>query len=269
VQDNTTVTIPLVIKPEVNIEVISATSDHLVAGADGYLNLTIKNIGSLDGTKATVKVVQNDNSPVTPVDSSVFVGDFPAGSTVSCQYKVTVAKTAGNKTYPVDVVVISQNKEGDFVTSRTETVGVNVGNKVDFVILSLAAEMNPGTTKSIQVEYRNIGNTTIRSVHARISATNPFTSPSSEAYLGDIAPGQSAVASFPLSVAGDATIKEYGLDSELRYRDALNTTYISDPLKVQVNMHPASVSLLLIIGLVIVAALIVAAALYRCKKALR
>ena len=58
VQDNITVTVPLVIKPEVIPEVISVTSGHLVAGADGYLNLTIKNTGSLDGIKATVKITE-------------------------------------------------------------------------------------------------------------------------------------------------------------------------------------------------------------------
>jgi hypothetical protein len=236
VQENVTVTVPLVIKPEVIPDVLSATSDHLIAGADGYLNLTIKNIGLLDGAKATVKILQNDNSPVTPIDSSVFVGAFPAGSTVSCQYKVTVAKTAQNKTYPVDVVVVYQNKEGDVVPSRTETVGVNVGNKVDFVILSPPAQMSPGSKKTIQVEYKNIGNSTIESAQARISAVDPFTSTSDVAYLGDLAPGQSAVASFQISVASDATIKEYGLDSEIRYRDALDTTYISDPMKVPIDV---------------------------------
>jgi hypothetical protein len=239
------------------------TSGHLVAGADGYLNLTIKNTGSLDGSKATVKITRNDNSPVTPVDSSVFVGDFPAGSTRSCQYKVTVADTAQNKSYPVDVAVVYQNKEGDVVTSRTETVGVNVGNKVDFVILSPPAQMSPGSKKTIQVEYKNIGNSTIKSAQARISAVDPFTSTSDVAYLGDLAPGQSAVASFQISVASDATIKEYGLDSEIRYRDALDTTYISDPMKVSIDVkdltgfagiisHPVYLSILIavIIGII-------------------
>ena len=236
VQDNVTVTVPLVIKPEVIPEVVSVTSDQLVAGADGYVNVTLKNIGSLDGAKATVKIIQDDSSPVTPVDSSVYIGNFPAGSTVSCQYKVTVAKDAENKTYPVDVVVVYQNNEGDFVTSRTETVGVNVGNKVDFVILSPPAEMSPGSKKIIQVEYKNIGNSTIRSAQARLSVVDPFTSTSDVAYLGDLQPGQSAVASFQLSVASDATIKEYGLDSEIRYLDALDDTYISDPMKVPVDV---------------------------------
>jgi len=236
VDDNVTVPVQLVIKPEVLPEVVSATPDHLIAGADGYINLTIKNVGSLDGTKASVKLAQNDNSPVSPVDNSVYIGDFPAGGTVSCQYKVTISDTAQNRAYPVDVFVVYQNDEGDYVQSRTETVGVDVGSKVDFVITSPPSEMSPGSKKTIQVEYKNTGNSTIESALARISAVNPFTSTSDVAYLGDIAPGQSAVASFQLTVASDATIKEYGLDSEIRYRDALNTTYVSDPMKVPINV---------------------------------
>ena len=41
---------------------------------------------------------------------------------------------------------------------------------------------------------------------------------------------------FRLSVASDATIKEYGLDSEIRYLDALDDTYISDPMKVSIDV---------------------------------
>jgi len=236
VTDNVTVPVTLVIKQEVLPEVVSAQPDHLVAGADGYVNLTLKNVGSLDGTKATVKLAQNDNSPVSPVDNSVYIGDFPAGGTVSCQYKVSVADTAQNKEYPVDITVVYQNNEGDFVQSRTETVGVAVGNKVDFAITSSEIEMSPGSKKTIEVQYQNIGNSTIKSAQARISAVNPFTSTADVSYLGDLAPGQTATASFQLSVASDATIKEYGLDSEIRYRDALNTTYVSDPMKVPIDV---------------------------------
>lgn len=235
--DSVTVTVPLVIKAEVIPEVVSATADQLVAGQDGYVNLTLKNVGSLDGTNATVKLVQNDNSPVLPVDSSAYIGDFPAGATVSCQYKVAVDSTAENKTYPVDVLVVYQNAEGDYVDSRTETAGVSVGHKVDFVILSPAIEMSPGSKQTIQVEYRNNGSSTAKSAQARISAVDPFTSTSDVAYLGDIAPGQSAVATFKITVASDATIKEYGLDSEIRYRDAQDTTHISDTMKVPIDVR--------------------------------
>jgi hypothetical protein len=233
---NVTLMVPLSIKSEVNPRVISATSDSLVAGAEGYVNLTIKNIGSLTGSKAIVKIVQDQASPVIPVDTSVYIGDFPAGSTVSCQYKVAVADDAINKTYPIDVVVVYQNDEGDFVSSQTQTIGVDVGKKVDFAILSSPVEMSPGSKQTIQVEYQNTGDSTINNAEARISVVSPFTGSSNIAYLGTLAPGQTAVATYQIGVASDATIKEYGLDSEIRYNDAIDDTYVSDPLKVAIDV---------------------------------
>jgi hypothetical protein len=264
-KDTDSVPFPIVFKSEVIPDVVSAITGDIAVGGDGYLNLVIKNIGSLDGVKATVKIIRNANSPVVPVDSDVFIGDFPAGSTTSCKYKTKVAKAGQNMSYPVDVVVVYQNMEGDYIISPKETVGVKVGKKVDFVILSPAVEMNPGSQKKILVEYKNIGDSTIKSVQARISATNPFSSSSSIVDLGDMAPGQTAVASYQLSVTGNALHKEYGLNSELRYRYARNTTYNSDPLTVQVNVRPAPVNLSMIIGVLIVAALVFAAVLYRRK----
>ena len=233
---NVTITVPLYIKPEVIPEVVSATSNQLVAGAEGYVNLTIKNVGSLDGSKATVQLIQDTVSPVSPVDTSVYVGDFPAGGTVSCQYKVAVASDAINKTYPIDVVVVYQNDEGDFVNSTAQTVGLDVGSKVDFAILSPPIQMSPGSRQTIQVEYQNTGDSTIKSAEARISVVDPFTSSSDIAYLGDLAPGQTAVAMYQISVASDATIKDYGLDSDIRYNDAIDDTYVSDLITVPVDV---------------------------------
>ena len=228
------VEIPIIIKPDVSIEVLSAVPEHLNVGTEGYIDMKIKNTGSENGTKAIVKIVRNGNSPIVPTDSSVYIGDFASGSIADARYKVSVAGDAERQTYPVDVVVVYQNKEGDFVTSRSDTVGIPVGGKVDFTVISPPAEMNPGNKKIISVEYKNTGETTVYSAQSRISAVDPFTSNDDVAYLGDIKPGGSAIASYEVSVDRTATIKEYGLDSEIRYRDALDNTYISDTMKVNI-----------------------------------
>lgn len=230
------VEIPIKIKPIISIEVLSAAAEHLNVGTEGYLNLKIKNTGSEDGTKAVVKILRSGNSPVVPTDSSVYIGDFPSGSTVECRYKVSVSGSAESQAYPVDVAVVYKNKDGDFVTTRTDTVGIPVGGKVDFDVISLPAEMNPGSKRVISVEYINTGETTVYSAQGRISAVDPFTSNDDIAYLGDLGRGESVIASYEVSVDRSATIKEYGLDSEIRYRDALGNTYISDTMKVKVNV---------------------------------
>ena len=52
------------------------------------------------------------------------------------------------------------------------------------------------------------------------------------------APGESAVARFGLTVAATADTKMYGLDSEVKYRDALDDVHVSDTIKVPINVVP-------------------------------
>jgi len=243
---NQTIILPIKIKPDVSIKVISATPEHLNVGTEGYINMKIKNTGSDTGTKSIVKIIRNGNSPIIPTDSSVYVGDFTPGSVVDCRYKVSVSSDAQKQTYPIDVVVVYQNNEGDFVTSRSDTVGVSVGGKADFAVVSPPTVMNPGNKKVITVEYKNTGDTTVKSAQARISAVDPFTSNDDIAYIGDLKPGESRTVSYIMTVDRSATIKEYGLDSEIRYRDELDNTYISDTMKVKVNVtNPAGMTAIL------------------------
>jgi hypothetical protein len=268
---NATIMLPVKIKPELKINVISAVPEHLNVGTEGYLNIRVINTGSESGKRAIAKIARNGNSPVIPTESSVFIGDFPVNATVDCRYKVSVSKDAEGKTYPVDVFVNYVNYEGDTVDSEKVTIGVPVGNKIDFAIVSEPTVINPGTRKVISIEYQNSGGTTVYSAQARISAVDPFTSNDDTAFLGDLAPDQKAVANFEVAVDKGATIKEYGLDSEIRYRDALSNSLISDTMKVRVNVVPQS-GLGAILGNPIVMTIIIAAligtgyAVYRYRR---
>jgi len=237
--ENQTFNLPITIKPEVQISVLSVETAHLNVGNEGYLNLTVKNIGYENGQKAVIKLSRNGQSPVIPTESSVYIGDFPVGATADCRFKVTVSNEAEAKSYPLDVYVDYKNSEGDLVSSDIDTIGVPVGKKVDFNITSSQSQVSPGEKKVIRVVFQNTGGATAYSVQARISAVDPFTSNDDTAFLGTLAPGESREADFVVSVDKAATVKEYGLDSEVRYRDALDNTVISDPMKVRVQVTPA------------------------------
>ncbi len=236
---NSTFQLPIKIKPEVQISVLSVGTEHLNVGNEGYLVLSVKNVGHENGQKAIVKLARNGQSPVIPTESSAYIGDFPAGATTDCRFKVTVSGDAEAKTYPIDVYVDYKNSEGDLVSSDIDTIGAPVGKKVDFNITSSQSQVSPGEKKVIRVVFQNTGGATAYSVQARISAVDPFTSNDDTAFLGTLAPGESREAAFVVSVDKAATVKEYGLDSEIRYRDALDNTVISDPMKVRVQVTPA------------------------------
>ncbi len=237
-------TIPLTIKikPQVKIDVLEAVPENLNVGSGGYLNLTIKNIGFEDGKKATVKIIRNGLSPIIPTDSSVFIGDFPRNGTVSCRYKVAVSGDAAKQTYPIDVAVTYENRDGDIVTSATDTVGIPIGGKLSFLSTSTPARVIPGSDNVITVEYRNNGDTTAYHSQARISAVDPFTSSDDTAFIGDIKPGENVTASYQIHADDAAEIKTYLLDAEIRYRDALDNSQVSDTFKVPVSVEPKPAS---------------------------
>jgi uncharacterized membrane protein len=262
----TTETVPLTIriKPEVKIDVIEATADNLSVGTGGFITLKIRNLGLEDGKKATVRLLRNGKSPVIPTDSSVYIGDFPRDGVVTCRYKVGISTDAEKQTYPVDVAVTYENRDGDVVTSSSETIGIPVGGKVTFAIVPETTTMTQGAEQVIVVRYRNDGDIPVYSAQARISAVDPFTSSDNTAYLGDLKPGDTATARYLISAAGDAGVREYALDTEVRYRDALDNSQISDTFKVPVTVigKSAPAGILSLLPLIVIVLLVAGAGYY-------
>jgi hypothetical protein len=233
-EKNETFNLPISIKPELKISIISVKGEHLNAGTEGYIELEVKNVGHENGKKAIIKIVRNDMSPVLPTSGSTYIGDFSVNQVISSRFKVSVSSDAEEQMYPLDVLVSYENSEGDQVTSDVETIGIQVGKKIGFDIISAADTVSPGQKKVITVQYTNNGGATAYNVQARISAVDPFTSNDDTAFLGTLTPGETREAAFEISVDKSATLKEYALDSEVRYRDALDNSLISDPMKVRI-----------------------------------
>lgn len=239
---NTTLPLKITVKPHVRITVLSSTTEALNVGTEGYLHLSIRNDGSDNGKKATVKLTRSGTSPVIPVSGEVFIGDFSSGGTVNCTYKASVSDNAGAQTYPVDVSVTYEDNEGKVVTSDTVTIGVPVGGKTVFSVTSAPAQITAGQAATIEVVYRNDGSDTAYAAQARVSAVPPFTGNDATAYLGDILPGQTATARYALTAAASAEPKGYALDSEIRYRDTLGNSQTADTVRVNVTVVPRTES---------------------------
>lgn len=115
-----------------------------------------------------------------------------------------------------------------------------VDGKVEFKVTNVEAALAPGDKGLIKVTYKNTGNTKVYSATARLSAVDPFSSNDDSAYLGDMAPGDSVVGSYEVTVDGSATEKKYGLDTEIRYRDANDNSILSKSMKAVVDVKDMS-----------------------------
>ena len=256
------------IQPHVKAEVIEAVPELLTVGSEGYLNLKIKNTGPENGTLASVKLIRNGQSPIIPTVSTLFIGDFRSGETIACRYKVSVSKDATNQTYPVDLVVSYTNREGSVVTSSKTTIGVLVNEQPAFTVVSPVPEVPRGAKSTIDVIYRNNGKVTVYDASVRITPHDPVKASDNNAFLGDIAPGETATATFVLVADPDAETGEQTFDSTIRYRDATGTSIASDPVPVQLNIVPSRGSIIPLVIVGIIAVLIIGAGFlwYRQKN---
>jgi hypothetical protein len=89
-------------------------------------------------------------------------------------------------------------------------------------------------------------------------AVEPFKSSDDTAYLGDLKPGEKATARYQVSVNDAAVTREYTLDTEVRYRDALDNSQVSGTFNVpvQVQAKPESGGLMQVLAAIGVIALI-------------
>ncbi|NLV26806.1 MAG: S-layer protein [Methanomicrobiales archaeon] len=249
--------LPFVVKSSINLKVIDIDTENINAGGSGFITLTLKNVGTDTGEKAIANLSRVGTSPIIPVSNSVYIGKFTPDMEVSVKFKVSVTKDAEPQDYPVSVAVTYENVDGETITSPSQKIGIPVGGDVEFTITTDTPALNPGKKSFIEVSYRNDGSVPVYGAEVRISAVDPFTSADDLSYLGDIQPGESAIARFGLTVDATADTKIYGLDSEVKYRDALGDSHVSDTIKVPVNVVPkdglsALLSNPVVIGIIIV-----------------
>ncbi len=143
-------------------------------------------------------------------------------------------------------------------TTQNLTIPVVIKKKADFELVggnnsTLAAGQKKGELKAT---YKNIGDDPVKDAIARLSIFQPFSSTDDQAYIGTLNPQEAKTVTFRIDVDSDATPKDYGINSEIKYTDVNGDTVISESMKIPVVVTAATQSLLLpvIVILVIIGA---------------
>jgi hypothetical protein len=231
-----TLNLPIQIKPEIMLDVVSIDTGHITVGTEGFVIMQLRNQGHEDGADAVLMLAPAPNSPVQPSVGSVYIGDFPRDSVVTVPFKVAVSANGEAQNYPMNLTVQYKDGNGNFVSSAPVVIGIPVFAKISFEVVSSPPEVTPGGQHRLAIEYKNTGSSPVYSAQARIYAVDPFTTSDDTSYLGNMAPGETSTAVFEVTVDSSATVKTYSLDSEIRYRDALDNDQISDRIPVPVSI---------------------------------
>ena len=194
-------------------------------------------------------------------------GKYPLMLNMSYDYQDNVRVYAAKLITSGSTPTLANYRESYVYQKANQTVPIIiiVKRQADFEILNTSGILTVGgDNEQISATYRNIGEDPIKDAVARLSIFKPFSSTDDQAFIGTLKPGEEATVVFRMDVDSDATPKDYGINSEIKYTDVNGDTVISESMKIPVTLKAKSASLLL--PALIVLIIIVAAGGYMYKK---
>ena len=200
-----------------------------------------------------VESLKSGDKTKEPLQFSIKIGEHaPAGEyslqlNLSYDYQDNVRVYAAKLLTDGGVQSLVNYRESYVYQKANQSVPISliVKRQADFEILNASASLSAGSKKQeVSATYRNIGEEPIRDAVARLSIFKPFSSTDDQAFIGSMQPGEEKAVLFRIDVDSDATAKEYGINSEIKYTDIYGDTVISESMKIPVTINPAARSLL-------------------------
>ncbi|MET1124006.1 MAG: S-layer protein [Archaeoglobaceae archaeon] len=233
-------------KPKFSVEIVSGV--HV--NSKGKVRAIVNFNRDLKGVSLELRT----SPPLSVLSSECYIGDVAAGEDYECEFVVQASDEASPTTYPAELVV-SFVSGGETFELEPVTIGIEVKPRIEFGVEGLAS-IAAGEEAIVEFYVVNLGNVSVSDATARLTIVDPFSSTDDTAYLGDMQPGEKKVARFKLAVDRDATPKVYGLNLEVKYRDASGEWVYSEPVKALVEVQPAKppYGMLAVVAIVLIAA---------------
>lgn len=211
--------------------------------------------GYIQPIKFTIRI--DDNTPA---------GEYELKLPVTYQYQNNVRTVTSNA---VDIGLASDTAAFTQQYSTKNIVlplHISIKKESKFEVSKISGSLKQGSTGLINVTYTNRGETSAQDAQAKIAVMKPLSTSKSIVRLGTIGPGESRTASFNISAESDAVVKNYSVDSEVKYIDDDGKTKFSENMKVEmpIEKSESKFGTTIIIGLLLALVLI-----YQIMKVLR
>jgi hypothetical protein len=229
-------------------------------------------VKSGDQVVASLKSGDKTSSPLKftlKIGEHAPAGKYPLNLNISYDYQDNVRVYASQLVTSGSTPTLANFRESYIYQKANQTlpIMVIVKRQADFEILNSSGVLSAGSKKSsISATYKNIGEDPIKDAVARLSIFKPFSSTDDQAFIGTLQPGEEKTVVFRLDVDSDATPKEYGINSEIKYTDLNGDSVISESMKIPVVVKAASASLLLPAGIVLIVIVVAGGYLYRKRQ---
>ncbi|MFW6385293.1 MAG: COG1361 S-layer family protein, partial [Halodesulfurarchaeum sp.] len=236
----------------------------LRVGEEGNLSMNVTN----DGEPVTDAVIRlsEPGMNVHPLANEYALGTMGSGTSTAVDFPIEISEDAKATPRQFQFTIAYDDEDGEERVSDPLNVQADIEPERDrFEVTPLEATVEAGDSTTITVDVTNNGNTTVNDVNAKIFTNDPLSSSDDEAYVEELAPGESDEIAFSLSAEGSAIEKQYPLSMDFQY-DSNGDSKLSKSYQVPVSVvEPESTGPpTWLIGAIIAAILVViAAVIYR------
>jgi hypothetical protein len=209
-----------------------------------------------------------DHGTVTPTNGESAVGTLAAGESAEVSFTAAIASDAepGSNSFTFDVEY--ENADGDVLTASNplRKTAVVEPQRDRFAVSNVSTAVTPGGTAQLSADVRYVGDEPISAVNARLFTSDPLSTSDDGAFLGTMASGDTATATFRISATSDALPKQYASSIEVRYDEQDGDTEFTDGMPIGVPVSEPSGGPPvppIVIGVVVVLAIVGGVVWYR------
>ncbi|MFB6122595.1 MAG: COG1361 S-layer family protein [Haloferacaceae archaeon] len=222
---------------------------------NGTVRGTVVNTGPTR-VRHPVLVFRSETGDLRPRPAVVALSALEPGETASFAYDVSVPPNATESVQQVSLTVRYRNQRGDVRESDPLERSVRIRPERDrFSVTPVAATFEIDTDNRLTVRVANADATPLSEITARLSVQSPFESESSTAYAARLAPGESAVLAFEVTVVDDAVETTAPVSLSLTAERPNGETVRAGPYPVPITIReppgPNDVTVL-VLGVVVV-----------------
>ncbi|WP_225335446.1 COG1361 S-layer family protein [Halomicrobium urmianum] len=212
-------------------------SGTLAVGDDGRLTGELVNTGDRPVDDLVLQW-SGEQQNVNPTETEYAVGSLDAGEAAEFDFGVDVSEGAEAGPRQFSLTAEYDDSNGDRQTSDALNVRQEVAPDTDeFDVAIQSANLTPGESSTVEVRIENADDETLTDISAKMFANDPITTDDDEAFIAELAPGESRNVTFGVSAGQGALVKTYPLSMDFQYEEPDGDTVTSDTYNVPVQVQ--------------------------------
>lgn len=209
----------------------------LRVGEDGELSGTVVNEGPA-AVEDAVLVLEEPGTNVDAAETEYALEDLAPGESAPFAFDVEVSSSARNGPRQFTYHVRYEGTDGETRESDPIRVRADVQPERDvFDVEPREATFEPGGSGRLVVAVTNEGEAPLTDVSAKLFGAGPVSADDDEAFVSELAPGETTEVVFGVSVSGGAMEKTYPVSMDFQYTEPDGDTKLSDSYRLPVTVE--------------------------------